>query len=324
MIRYFAAVGAIVLAAMQPASAAAQGDMRAARAALGALQLDDRRLQSVGWHLATGNAEFCEDAAPSIGLLLQDMAGYGRPDRLRAAAGISGDIAVQAVAGGSPAEAAGLRPNHEILAIEGFRVSDLPPAGKHSWQRLTGLHDRIDAALTDGSAALVWRGADGNEVAGEIEAVPACRTRFELLDDGGKAAADGMRVVIGREFAGIGYAEEEFAAALAHELAHNVLGHRVWLDDAGRRQSNVRLSGREANRLMPWLLANAGYDPESAVRFMQRWGPRHGGWIFRKRTHDGWDERVEFIRAEIPAIRNAMASDGAADWSRHFRREPRD
>lgn len=309
---------AILFSLIQAAPLTAQEDMRAA---LQALQQDDRRLQSVGWQLAKGNAAFCEDAAPGIGLLLQDMAGYGKPDRLRAAAGISGDIAVQAVARSSPAETAGLRSNAEILAIEGFRTSGLPRAGEQSWQRLTGLHARIDAALADGTITLAWRDSEGAEVVRNIAGVPVCRTRFELLDEGEKAAADGTRVVIGREFAGMSYAEEEFAAALAHELAHNVLGHRAWLEKVGRAQSNVRLTEREADRLMPWLLANAGYDPESALRFMQRWGPRHGGGLFRKRTHDGWDERAEFIRAELPAIRAAMARDGAADWSRLFRRQ---
>jgi len=50
------------------------------------------------------------------------------------------------------------------------------------------------------------------------------------------------------------------------------------------------------------------------------WGPRHGGWIFRKRTHDGWDERVEFIEAELPLIAAAQAETGKADWRAHFER----
>ncbi len=80
----------------------------------------------------------------------------------------------------------------------------------------------------------------------------------------------------------------------------------------------MRLTERDADRLMPWLLANAGYDPHAAARFMSRWGPRHGGGLLRKRTHDGWDERVEFIGAEIAVVERLMAEQGSADWSRHF------
>ena len=94
------------------------------RAGLAELQREDARLQSLGWRLATGNARFCPDAAPAIGLLLQDMANYGKPAGMRAAAGIAGDIAVQAVAARSPAAEAGLAPNTEILVIDGCDPAD--------------------------------------------------------------------------------------------------------------------------------------------------------------------------------------------------------
>ena len=91
---------------------------------------------------------------------------------------------------------------------------------------------------------------------------------------------------------------------------------RLW-----RKRRAVRLTEREADRLMPWLLANAGYDPGAAHRFMVRWGKKHDPGVFRKRTHDGWDERAEFIAAEIPLVERLLKSEGHADWSRHFWRE---
>ncbi len=303
--------------ASAPALAEATGD----RVELVQLQTDDRRLQAIGWKLATGNARFC-DATPAIGLLLQDMASYGAPDRMRAAAGIAGDIAVQAAVPGAPAALAGLAANDEILAIDGQAMAALLPAKAGTWQRLTGLHDTIDAALARAAAVrIAWRGPDGSVHDATITGVPACPSRFELLDSGARAVADGQRVLIGREFAGLGYSEDESAAAVAHEFAHNLLGHRAWLRGVGRKRKNIRVTEREADRLMPWLLANAGYDPQAAVRFFERWGPGHDGWIFRARTHDGWDERADFVRDELPEVQALMASEGAADWHAHFRRE---
>lgn len=311
-----AAVGGLALSAAT-ALAGAVDD----RAGLAQLQREDARLHSIGWRLATGNARFCPDAAPAIGLLLQDMANYGKPERMRAAAGIAGDIAVQAVAAGSPAAAAGLASNDEILAIDGAAMAALPPTEAGDWRRLSGLHDRVEASLAaDDHVEVEWRSEGGGPRRSAIEGAPACPGRFELLDSGGKASADGRRVLIGREFAGVEYAEDEFAAALAHEFAHNLLRHTAWHAEHGRKRRNVRLTEREADRLMPWLLANAGYDPAAAVRFFERWGPRHDGWIFRARDHDGWDERAQNVAAELPAIRALMASEGAADWQRHFRR----
>lgn len=303
-------------------AAALHAQDRAQPGALHQLQHEDQRLQSIGWRLATGNALFCPDAAPAIGLLLQDMANYASPERIRAAVGIDGDVAVQAVAAGSPAEAAGLTANDAILAIDSVPMAALPPAKAGDWRRLTGLHDRIDASLAaDGVVALDLRRGAGEVRSARVEGVPACPGRFELLDRGGKASADGARVLIGREFAGVTYGDDEFAAALAHEYAHNLLGHRAWLSAQGRKRKNVRLTEREADRLMPWLLANAGYDPQAAVRFFARWGPRHDGGLFRARDHDGWDERAQFAAAQATQVAALMVSEGAADWPRHFRRE---
>lgn len=313
-------IRALFAAALVVAAAPASASLASDRAALAQLQTEDLRLQTVGWKLATANAPYCE-AEPAIGLLLQDMANYAQPNRMRAAAGTAGDIAVEVAVPGSPAALAGLTPNDEIGGLAGRAMAALPPAKAGDWRRLTGLHDAIDAALArTGELEIEWR--DGARVrTATIRGVPACRTRFELLDSGGRAAADGTRVVIGRKFAGFRYPEDELAAALAHEFAHNLLAHRAWLKSAGRNTKNIRLTEREADRLMPWLLANAGYPPDAAVRFFKKWGPGNDGWIFRAPTHDGWDERADFVAGELPQISQLMASEGAADWRRHFRRD---
>jgi len=306
-------------AAVSPQSARA--DVSADRAGLLSLQAEDLRLQSIGWRLATANAPFCAAPRPAIGLLLQDMANYAKPERMRAAAGISGHVAVEAAVPKAPAALAGLAANDEILSIDGRSMADLPPAKANDWRRLTSLHDMIDAALArDGTVAIAWRGGDGIRREATIAGVPACATRFELLDGGGRAVADGKRVVFGREFAGFGLGEDEIAAAVAHEFAHNLLAHRKWLSGAGRTMKNIRRTEREADRLMPWLLANAGYDPAAAVRFFRKWGPGNDGWIFRAPTHDGWDERAEFVGGELPMIAALKASGQPADWRAHFER----
>lgn len=312
-----APVLALLLAVAQPALAGSREE--AAAVALAALQQSDARLLAVGWRLATGNAVYCSDARPAVGLLLQDMAGYAEPEAMRKAAGIAGPIAVQAVAPGSPAEAAGLRANDEIAAIDGTVLAALP-AEDEDWRRLTRLHDTLDSSLAaDGRVGLTV--PDRGEVT--LEGVPACASRFEIIGGDG-AAAEGRRVVIGRKFVGLSYPEDEFAAAVAHEFAHNLMRHRVWLDRHGRKWKNVRATERETDRMMPWLLANAGYEPAAALRFMRRWGPDHGGGLFRKRTHEGWDERAETIEAEIALVEAVRAPDGSADWSRHFVREVAD
>jgi hypothetical protein len=187
------------------------------------------------------------------------------------------------------------------------------------WQRLVKAHDHVEAMVTEhGGIAITFSG--GEKV--RVQPAEVCATRFELMGEGRKAVADGARVVIGMGFPAFQYPEEPvFAALVAHELAHNVLGHDAWLDHNGRKPKLVRRIEREADRLVPWLLANAGYDPAAAVTFMTRWGSAHDAGLRMRRNHEGWDERAEAMAAEVPLVQARMVAEGAADWARHFRRE---
>jgi hypothetical protein len=289
------------------------------RAAIERFQAADQRLQDVGWKLVRGNARFCAGAIPSVGLQLQDLASYGAPEVARAALGLAGDFAVQTAAHGSPAGTfPGFTVNREVTGLGSANPNGWEAADRLHWQRLTRAHDFIDRALGDEQAIRI---TFGNGEVVTLTPVTVCATRFELMGDGRRAVADGARVVIGIGFPAFSYEEERFAGVVAHELAHNLLGHSAWLDRNGRTRRNVRRTEREADRLMPWILANAGYDPAAAVRFMESWGKRHDGGLLRGRTHDGWDERAEFIAAELPAIAALMEQADKADWAQHFRRE---
>jgi hypothetical protein len=319
---------ALVLAAAPAAATAASSqeapppriDYAAERAAIARFQDADQRLQDVGWRLAAGNAPFCARVVPSIGLQLQDMASYGAPQIARTALGLKGDFAVETAARGSPAALSGaFARNREIAMLERFDPNQWRAGPAMDWQRLVRAHDHVEAMLAEHGGIAV-RFADGEEA--RVRPVEVCATRFELMGDGRKAVADGARVVIGIGNDAFSYAEEPvFAALIAHELAHNVLGHDAWLDRRGRSDRNVRRIEREADRLIPWLLANAGYDPEAGVTFMTRWGSRHDAGLRLRRKHDGWDERAEAIAAEVPLVRAEMARAGKADWATQFRRE---
>ena len=321
MRRTVRSAAAAILAVIGATPAQAAPDLAEERKAIEQYQALDQRLQDIGWKLVTGNARFCAEPVPSIGLQLHDLASYGSPEIARAALGMRGSFAVQTAARGSPAETSGaFTRNREIARINAFDPNDWETDGKFDWQRLVRVHDWIDETL-QARGAVTFTFDDGTT--STPAPVEVCPTHFEMAADGKIAVADGERVVFGVAFPGFAYEEAVFAGGVAHELAHNLLGHRAWLKANGRKRSNVRRAEREADRLMPWLLANAGYDPEAAVTFMQTWGPKHDGGLLRNRTHDGWDERVKFIRAELPRIRALMAQHGAADWATHFERDSR-
>lgn len=298
-------------------------DLAKERRAIKTYQKYDQRLQNVGWKLARGNVDFCDNVIPSIGLQMQDMASYGSPEVARRALGLKGQFAVQTTASGSPSALSGaFASNREITLIEDQNPSVWAAGERFEWQRLTRAHDFVDASLAqNGSVSFTFRDGSTAPTTISVSPVPVCATRFELLGDGDTAVANGDRVVIGIEFPAFQYEEAEFAGLVAHELAHNLLAHTAWLDRNGRKRRNIRVTEREADRLIPWLLANAGYDPRGGKRFFEKWGPGNDGGLFRNRSHDGWDERAEFVEAEIAQIEALMAAKGQADWRTHFRRD---
>jgi len=315
----YLALGLLSLASASPVRAADENDERAAPyRAVAAL---DARLQTTGWRLARANAPFCDHVAPAIGLLVQDLQSWAEPDEAREAFGVSDNtqVIVGAVAAGSPAAEAGLLPGQPLRTITDYILDiDLPPAAPGTYQRQTLLLDLIDRALlTNGWVALGFDGGTEGRQFVRIHGENVCASRFEIASDGKATLADGDRIVIeGQTAAQLD--EAPFAFLVAHELAHNILAHRDWLDQHRRGWKNVRRTEREADRLAVWLLANAGYDPQGGVRLMREWVRRREG-LFNT-THDAWDERAAAIRAEIALVAASSARPGEYDWSSRFSR----
>ena len=192
-----------------------------------------------------------------------------------------------------------------------------------SFSRLAALQTRIEATLGEkGELALELRGTSGPARKVLLKGLAACRSRFELLTEGNEASADGQRITISRRFLALAHSDDEAAFFIGHELAHNILRHRAWLDKVGRGAAAVRQTERAADRLALWLMANAGYDLTRAPVFMQRWGKRQANLLFHEPTHDHWKARLTLIEAELTKIAVARtAHPGAAlDWRPFFPR----
>jgi beta-barrel assembly-enhancing protease len=152
-----------------------------------------------------------------------------------------------------------------------------------------------------------------------ITGTPACRSRFELRPSGSYgASADGDIVGITVPMLAFMVDDDELAAILAHELSHNLLEHRRRLNEAGVQRGLMQQLGRnarltlateiEADRLSIWLMANAGYDPQGAVRFWTRYGRQRGKGIFSAPTHYRWKKRVGLFEEEMTRMA-ALGSD---------------
>ena len=320
MLRGLAPLGLLpVLPSAAPAGAVPSATTADYAATIDAWQAHDARLLSIGWRLARANAPLCRRTQSAIGLMLRDIRSDAQPNRTRADLGLAGNLAVQAVAAGSPAGSAGLRGGDEVLAIDGEAAS---AAGNGSEHSLVALHARIDAILaSQGSLNLTSSRHGGPARTVTIAGQTACRSRFALQRWGQAAQADGTTVRIAVRLLAETAADDEAAAMVAHELAHNILGHRLRINAKGRNYLTVRRGEREADRLAPWLMANAGYDPAAAPRFIAAWGKRHDPGITRAPTHDGYRDRMTAIAGELTPIAAAQAAHsppGLLDWRALF------
>lgn len=319
--RWLASVSAACAILLAP-TPAISGEAVDYASAIPVWQAHEARLLSIGWRLARANAALCQRSPSAIGLMLANVRQFKDPDRARAALRIDGDVIVEAVASGSPAQAAGLRAGAQVLAIGGQSVTALSDPQAKGDAAADMLHDRIDSQLA-ASGRVTLRVASPGGAPRDVTIVgqPACRARFAMLKAGTSAGTRGFIIEISVQLLAETPSDDEAATMVAHELAHNVFGH--WQRTLATGKNNyvaTRRSEREADRMAPWLMANAGYDPAAAPRFFAAWGPRHSGGMTRSPTHDSWQDRVAAVTAELPAIAAARGSQPGAlvDWRTRF------
>lgn len=276
-----------------------------------ALAAAEARVAAIGFRLTTENAAWCPARQPQFGWIWGDPRLYDEVRRAEALAAYGADerdaAFVAAVAPGSPAARAGLHAGDGVAWVDMRPIAN--GIGDHPFARITALEQRLAALPTD---AAIWLGVtDGRTVA--LTPVAGCVSDFRVEADAKPGAvADGRLVLVNQGLVDFTPDDAELAAAMAHELAHNILRHRARLDAAGVDRGLAKQFGRnarmfkqteiEADRLSVWLLAGAGYDPAAAARFWSRFGQRKGRPLFQASTHPSWRDRVAALEAEAAAI----------------------
>jgi hypothetical protein len=277
-----------------------------------AVRAADLKVATIGWKLAVANQALCDRVEAGTGLQIHtlDQFDTGVRETARAHFGFATPVAVEGVIPGSPAEAAGVRPDDSLVRIGPVEIAAL--AGK------PGTTDRLVAAqlaiatLPAESPIAVDVIRAGAAVHLVLQPVRACKSRFELeLDGGFGASADGTMVQIGSGFLD-DYPDDQLAAVIAHEFSHNILHHRDRLEARGVDYgmlsgfgANVkyfRQTEVQADILSVYLLANAGLPTGAPVAFWKHFGPSKAGGILMSRSHPAWKDRVATLQAEAAKI----------------------
>jgi len=275
-----------------------------------ALAQQDLRLASVGYRLASANAPLCNRTSRNAGWVLHDALQYPDPRVARAAFAMRAPVGLSAVVPGSPADVAGLKSGDGIVAVNGVEISSLP-AKPRSTARLEAVIAMLtDALSSNGPVTVTADTASGKKIF-TLNPPAICASKFWLdtkssLDAG--ADGDGVRVTEGL-LAFTTQDDAELAAVVAHEMAHNLLGHRERLS-GNRSRKAILATETEADRLSVWLMANAGYDPVAAVRFAERYGRKTGLGIFSDGTHLRWKNRVKLMQGEIDLMQRTSKTGG--------------
>ncbi|MCB2065226.1 MAG: PDZ domain-containing protein [Erythrobacter sp.] len=236
------------------------------------VEAQDLRLARVADGLLAVNAAMCRQTMPLTGAILHSADQYapGAAD----ARFTQGLLAVASVQPGSPAEAAGLRPDDAVLAINGTSIATLELAADEHLRE--GAFAVLAATPPEQSVTLLVA-RDGQPHSLSLAAPRGCRVLVEISGSGADAASDGRVIQLRYDFAA-NLSDQELAIVVAHELAHAILEHRRRKQEAGidnsreqaargRNRAANRRAEVEADRLSVHLLANAGYDPLIAVQF---------------------------------------------------------
>lgn len=251
---------------------------------------EDARIADLAFRLATRAVARCPVTVPALGFALQHLTQFELADRAGLAATLALDRGpgVTLVVPDSPAAIAGIRVGDVLLAIDSIPLPpeegrDLPFLAARAHARADAVLDRIDAAVRAAAARPVsfdiLRAGVVRQIA--LTPLPACPSRVHLARSSQRNAfADGTHVFLTTGLLARLRGRDELAFFLAHEMAHNILGHAAVMRSGdvrrglgrtlGRSGEIIRGVERDADRLGAQMMRDAGFDPVAGAQVLLR------------------------------------------------------
>uniref|UniRef100_UPI0035CA3290 M48 family metalloprotease n=1 Tax=uncultured Sphingomonas sp. TaxID=158754 RepID=UPI0035CA3290 len=271
----------------------------------------------IAFRLATAGVARCPVRAPTAGLVLQHLSQFNLADRpgMIAALRLDRGPGVVAIVPDGPAAVAGIRPGDVILAIDGTPVP--PESGVAEPFAAARAHARADAVydlLARAKPFDVSLLRAGAVTTVQVAARPACPSHVHLARSAQRNAyADGRHVFLTTGILSLLRNNDELAFIIAHEMAHNILGHAAIMRGAtvkkgigrtlGRSGEIVRGTESMADALGAEMMLDAGFDPVRGVAILTRLGGADLG-IALLATHEPAGRRIAAVVAIAQARRS--------------------
>lgn len=296
-------------------------------ASLTELQESDQRVADIGWRLATRNLELCPKHYGAVGLSLHTASQYDARWRSAAITAFSLDQTspgALAVAEGSPAWLAGIRPNDVIMSINGTSLAgqsiseSMRPSLKASYARTDFAMSLIEGAKPGVPLAIEFKRAN-RDFKVELLPVAACSARFEIAPSSKmNANSNGQVVQIFGRLVLILPSDDDLALVMAHELAHNALNHNqlikqnrlatgwsaIWTGSG----KTLREFERNADRYGIFMAARAGFQYQHAPAFWSRLSTKSGIGSWLAITHPNPKNRAIHAREAVEEVQALEAS----------------
>ncbi len=257
------------------------------------------RLSTISHRLLTGGAGLCGDRVRAfIGVNFLSAPDVGEDFRKAARRynGGSDDLHVVGVVNGSPAAVAGVEPGFALLSIGGWDVPVGKGAREKSLEKFRGL-----ARIGEPLALTLYKPGERRVVT----VVPVAGCDYDVLvveEDAVNAYADGDRVVIFRGMMRFAQSDTELANVVAHEIAHNAMGHI----EAMRVNA---LAGAGVGLIFDILAAAAGVNTQGTFTDA---GARAGGQAYSQE----FEAEADYVALYIMARAGMDVSDTPDFWRR--------
>lgn len=281
------------------------------------LQTLDQRVADIGWKLATRNLELCPTHFAATGITLHTLSQYNSAWKGAAIAAfrlMPGKPGILAVAKDSPAWNSGLRPNDSVLSLNGapLGVRNARPSAKGDYLETDQAIRQLEALPMGRPVELIVE-RDDKRLTLSIMPVPSCASRFEIATSNQlNANSNGTVVQVFGRLAVALDSDDELALVMAHELAHNALGHNQLIKN--KRLSTgiasvftgsgkvLRNFEREADRYGIFMTARAGFAYRQAAAFWKRFAATGGLGALIAVTHPSPANRERNAQAAVDEV----------------------